>query len=117
MIYAGVKADDPRVKAAVKWISKHYDLSSNPGMGQAGLYYYYQTAAKALDASGLKEIADAQGKSHDWRRDLRAEILKRQRPDGSWVNENSRWMEGIPSLTTGYALLALSYCKPAAEKK
>ncbi len=117
MIYAGVKADDPRVKAAVKWISKHYDLSSNPGMGQAGLYYYYQTAAKALDASGLKEIADAQGKSHDWRSNLLAEILKRQRPDGSWVNENSRWMEGIPSLTTGYALLALSYCKPAAEKK
>ena len=49
MIYAGVRADDPRVKAARKWIQQHYDLSSNPGMGQAGLYYYYQTVAKALE--------------------------------------------------------------------
>ena len=54
MIYAGVGADDPRVKAALKWIQQHYDLSSNPGMGQAGLYYYYHTFAKALDAAGVR---------------------------------------------------------------
>ncbi|MEN6450075.1 MAG: prenyltransferase/squalene oxidase repeat-containing protein, partial [Thermoguttaceae bacterium] len=52
MIYAGLKKDDPRVKAAIKWIGKNYDLKSNPGMGQAGLYYYYHTFAKALDAFG-----------------------------------------------------------------
>ena len=33
MIYAGVKPDDPRVKAALGWLKKHYDLDSNPGMG------------------------------------------------------------------------------------
>ena len=47
MIYAGVGRDDPRVKAATKWIEQHYDLSNNPGMGPSGLYYYYQTFAKA----------------------------------------------------------------------
>jgi len=33
MIYAGVGPDDPRVKAAVKWLQSHYDVTSNPGMG------------------------------------------------------------------------------------
>ena len=33
MIYAGLKADDPRVKAAVAWLRKNYDLKNNPGLG------------------------------------------------------------------------------------
>jgi squalene-hopene/tetraprenyl-beta-curcumene cyclase len=37
MIYARVTPDDPRVKAVVKWIREHYDLTTNPGMGDAGL--------------------------------------------------------------------------------
>jgi squalene-hopene/tetraprenyl-beta-curcumene cyclase len=112
MIYAGIGPDDPRVKAAIQWIQKHYDLSSNPGMGNSGLYYYYHTAAKALTAAGLKELTDADGRKHDWRRELVAELVKRQRSDGSWLNADSRWMEGDPALVTGYALLTLSYCKP-----
>ena len=116
MIYAGVKSDDPRVKAAMKWIQQHYDVSTNPGMGTSGLYYYYHVFAKALDAAGVKELVDADGKSHDWRADLAAELLKRQRPDGSWINADPRWLEGEPALVTAYSLLALSYCKPAGEK-
>ncbi len=116
MIHAGVKADDPRVKAAVKWIGRHYDLTSNPGMGQAGLYYYYHTLAKALDAAEMDYVEDAAGNRHDWRRDLTAELLKRQAPDGSWANENIRWLEGESSLVTGYVLLTLAYCKPAADE-
>jgi squalene-hopene/tetraprenyl-beta-curcumene cyclase len=116
MIYAGVGPDDPRVKAAVKWIGQHYDLSSNPGMGTSGLYYYYHLFAKALDAVGMKEIVDADGTRHDWRSDLAGELMKRQRPDGSWINDDPRWLEGEPTLVTGYVLLALSYCKPDVEK-
>lgn len=116
MIYAGVGPDDPRVKAARKWIEQHYDLSSNPGMGRSGLYYYYHTAAKALAAVGVKQLIDAAGKKHDWRGELTAELVKRQRRDGSWVNSDSRWMEGDPALVTGYALLTLSYCKPGETK-
>jgi squalene-hopene/tetraprenyl-beta-curcumene cyclase len=112
MIYAGVSPDDPRIKAAVKWIGMHYDLTSNPGMGDAGLYYYYHTFAKALDAMKYDVFVDQQGVKHDWRAELRAELARRQLPDGSWVNEADRWMEGDPSLVTGYALLALAYCKP-----
>lgn len=111
MIYAGLNSDDPRVKAAVKWIQAHYTLEENPGMGSAGLYYYYQTYARALAALAIDEFEDARGKKHDWRAELIAELASRQQPDGSWINENSRWLEGNPNLVTGYVLLALSYAK------
>lgn len=110
MIYAGVDKDDKRVQAAIKWLSKNYDLEQNPGMGDAGLYYYYHTFAKALDALGEDTFKDEKGVAHDWRKELIAELKSRQQADGSWINENSRWLEGDPNLVTGYALLALSYC-------
>jgi squalene-hopene/tetraprenyl-beta-curcumene cyclase len=114
MIYAGVGPDDPRVKAAVKWLQQHYDLKSNPGMSkpEEGLYYYYHTFAKALDAMGKPEFVDDKGVKHDWRRELAAELLSRQKADGSWINGADRWMEGDPNLVTAYSLLALSYCRP-----
>jgi len=117
MIYAGVGPDDPRVKAALKWAQKHYGLDSNPGMGDAGLYYYYHTFAKALDASGLDVIEDGDGVKHDWRAELIEELRRRQKPDGSWLNENERWLEGDRALVTGYALLTLSYCRKAPQPK
>ena len=112
MIYAGVDADDQRVRAALKWIGKHYDVSSNPGMGQAGLFYYYHTFAKALDATNQDQITDEAGNQHRWRADLIAELARRQQTNGSWVNENERWLEGDPNLVTGYALLALAHAAP-----
>jgi hypothetical protein len=116
MIYAGVSKDDPRVKAALAWLKKNYDLQSNPGMGTSGLFYYYNTFAKALSAMGEDEFVDEKGVAHDWRKELVAELAKRQREDGSFINDDPRWMEGDPSLTTGYALLALSYTKPKSTK-
>ncbi|MBC8353921.1 MAG: terpene cyclase/mutase family protein [Planctomycetes bacterium] len=112
MIYAGVGPEDQRVKAAYTWIGKNYDLASNPGMGSSGLYYYYHTFAKALDAMRVEQVEDEAGAKHNWRAELIRELAKRQQPDGSWLNENDRWLEGDPNLVTGYALLALSYCKP-----
>lgn len=112
MLYAGVGPKDPRVKAAVAWVQKYYDLTSNPGLGDAGLYYYYHVFAKALDALGQDVVVDGEGKKHNWRAELVSELVRRQRPDGSWVNKNERWFESDPNLATGFALLALSYCKP-----
>ncbi len=113
MIYAGLTKDDPRVQAAVAWISKNYDVKNNPGMSDAGLYYYYHTFAKSLDALNVDELVDAQGKKHDWRRELTEELVRRQAADGSWVNSNPQWMEGDPNLATAFALLALTYCQPS----
>ena len=111
MIFAGVKPDDERVKAAYEWITKHYDLDENPGMADSGLYYYYHTFAKSLDAVGKPELVDDAGKSHDWKAELVAKMAKLQQHDGSWVNAQPRWLENDPNLVTGYVLLALSYCR------
>lgn len=112
MIYAGVSRDDPRVAAAIEFLRKHYDLESNPGMGQQGLFYYYHTMSKALDALGDTKFTDAKGEAHDWKREIRSKLADVQLEDGSWVNPNTRWMEGDPNLVSAYALLALSHCKP-----
>jgi squalene-hopene/tetraprenyl-beta-curcumene cyclase len=110
MIYAGLTEDDPRVKAAVGFLRQHYTLDSNPGMDQQGLFYYYHTMAKALDALGEDQFVDAAGKAHAWRVELSNKLKELQRADGSWVNDTTRWMEGDPNLVCGYALLALSHC-------
>lgn len=112
MVYAGLTKDDPRVKAAIAWLGKHYTFAENPGMGDAGLYYYFHTAAKSLDVLGADTFTDAQGREHDWRDELSTAIMARQREDGSWKNSNERWMEGETDLATSYALLALSACLP-----
>ncbi|MGC1276237.1 MAG: prenyltransferase/squalene oxidase repeat-containing protein [Planctomycetaceae bacterium] len=108
MVYAGLDKDDPRVKAAYDWARKHYTVTENPGLGQQGLYYYYQTLAKALDTMEVDQIEDTSGKSHDWRSDLSAQLLKSQNANGSWVNEADRWYEGDPNLVTAYVLMALN---------
>ena len=111
MVYAGLTKDDPRVKAAISWIETHYTVENNPGMGSAGLYYYYHLFGAALSAAGVDTLNDQEGKQHDWRADLVAELVKRQNQDGSWTNDNKRWLEGDKNLATSFALLALSYCR------
>lgn len=112
MLYAGVKADDPRVKAAMKWLQTNYSVDENPGLGSAGLYYYYHLMAKALDAVGDATFADNSNVEHDWRAELAAALIEKQADNGSWVNENNRWLEGDPNLATAFALLTLAYCQP-----
>jgi hypothetical protein len=110
LVYAGLKKDDPRAKAALDWIGKHYTLENNPGQGDAGLYYYYNTFGVALAASELEEITTDGGEAHNWRDDLVAELTERQQDNGSWVSSNRQWFENDPNLCTAFALLALSYC-------
>jgi squalene-hopene/tetraprenyl-beta-curcumene cyclase len=78
-------------------------------MGQAGLFYYYHTFAKAMDALGEEQFEDARMVRHEWRRELFDELKRRQRADGSWVNENRAFMENAPELATAFAVLSLSY--------
>jgi len=109
-LYAGIDKDDVRVQAALDWISRHYDLQSNPGVGQQGLFYYYHVFAKALDAYDQPTIKTADGQDHNWRSDLVKVLAEKQQADGSWTNPADRWYEGDPNLVTSYSLLALSYC-------
>jgi squalene-hopene/tetraprenyl-beta-curcumene cyclase len=106
-IYADLKRDDPRVTAVFDWLRRNYTLEENPGLGAQGLYYYFHTQAKALNAFGVKELELADGRKVNWRRDLASRLMDLQRPDGSWFNDNARWWEKDPALATSYAVLTL----------
>lgn len=116
-VFAGLKPDDPRVKAAWNWLQTNYTVDINPGFdtsrdpraGYQGLFYYYHSMARALEVFGAETITDADGKLHDWRAELGGRLLALQsKQDGSWVNANApRWWEGNPVLATAYALLTL----------
>ena len=114
MIYAKLKKDDYRVKAAVEWAKNHYTLTENPEMGPEGHYYYLQCFAKAHSALGTNLITTKDGETHFWRVDLIKQLLGSQKGNGSWINDGKdkngrpgRWMESVPELVTPYALFSL----------
>jgi len=111
MLYCGLSKEDPRVKAAYDWIRRHYTLDSNPGMpgkvSKQGLYYYYHVFARALSAYGEPVVIDSKNESHNWRVDVVKKLISLQRPDGSWVNEADRWLEGDANYITGLTVLTL----------
>ena len=107
-IYADVKESDPRVKAVKEWLAANYSVTENPGIGQEGLYYYYHTMAKALNTAGMDFVETPQGR-RNWREDLARQLFNLQKEDGSWNNENGRWMEKDSVLVTAYAVLALEH--------
>ncbi len=124
MLYAGVSKEDFRVQGAVEWIKRNYTLEINPGMeyagprgGLDGLFYYYHTFGKALDALGVDELQDVEGEIHFWRNELISKLAEIQQEDGSWVNESPRWLETDPNLVTSYVLLALSHARLQPQKK
>ena len=107
LIYAKLEPNDPRVVAVKEWLGKNYTVNENPNMGAEGLYYYYQAMAKALNAAGIDKLKLADGKEADWRKDLAGKLLSSQRENGSWLNDNGRWMESNPVLVTAYTVMAL----------
>jgi squalene-hopene/tetraprenyl-beta-curcumene cyclase len=109
-LYCSVSRSDPRVQSAWSWLRANFDVEQNPKMGSDGLYYYYHTMSKTLAVWGDKTLTDASGKKHPWGQELGRAIIRRQREDGSWMNQNGRWRENAPALTTGYALLSLANC-------
>lgn len=120
MIYANLERDDPRMVAAMDWISKNYELDQNPGMPDKqklqGLFYYYITKARALNAYGVSTITvqrpsvnggEPKTEKRDWANDLIATIVKHQHEDGWWANTETRWLESQPVLVTTYCVIAL----------
>ena len=116
MVFAGLTPEDPRVKAALEWISNHYSVQENPGLGQQGVYYYFQIFAKSLATLDLDYATDTDGKQHDWRKELAEHLFQRQQAIGAWLNKNDRWYEGDPNLATAYTLMAMKYCEPKPLK-
>ena len=108
LIYAKVDAKDERVASAMYRAMRHCTLTENPGLGQEGLYYFYNTLSKCMAAMGEETVAKEDGDEVRWQDDLADRLMELQSDDGFWVNENNRWWEADPVLVTSYALLALS---------
>jgi squalene-hopene/tetraprenyl-beta-curcumene cyclase len=114
-VYAGLSRDDRRVLAALDWIKQNYTLTENPGAGTDGLYYYFVTFARALDAYGEPVLmtvppGGTRGvEPRDWANDLIDRLAELQNEDGSFQSVDDRWMENNPVLITAYAVLALEH--------
>jgi squalene-hopene/tetraprenyl-beta-curcumene cyclase len=109
-----LKADDPRVAAALAWATKNYQFEANPGMTKGkekqGLYYYYRIMAKTFDLIDATTLTLPDGRIVDWRADLFAAIKAQAKVNGdqaSWTNDADRWQEGVPVLVTSYVLRSL----------
>ena len=121
MMFAGIPAEDPRVVALLGWISNNWTLDRNPGFensedpeqaGQQGYFYYLYTVARALSAYEQATgeplvVRDADGRKHNWRAEIAKAVLARQAEDGSWRNPVDRWMEGMKTLATSFAMQTL----------
>ena len=116
MVFAGLTPDDKRVKAANEWISRHYSVQENPGLGQQGLYYYFQVFAKSLSTLDVDHLVDIKGVSHDWRKELAEQLFQLQSENGAWLNKNDRWYEGDPNLSTAYVLIAMKHLEPKSSR-
>lgn len=117
-LYADLTRDDPRVVAAYEWLKQNYTLEENPGIGTDGMYYYFVTFARAMDAWNESTIevtirgsGDARTETRDWANDLIDRLATLQNDDGSFRSVDDRWMENNQVLITSYALLALQHAR------
>ncbi len=106
MCSAKLDKADPRVRQSVEWIDRNWSVDENPGMGNQGLYYFYDIMTRALDAAKIDRVGP-----HEWKKELGSKIVSLQREDGSWYNDNNRFWESDPVLCTSFALLALELCR------
>ena len=118
LIYADVDRKDPRVQSAVDWAANHWTLDENPGMGDEGLFYFYNILGKALDAFGSDTIVQEGKEPVRWREDLVRKLVSLQKRDkkdpdkGFWVNTNNRFWEKDRVLVTAYTIITLNKALP-----
>jgi squalene-hopene/tetraprenyl-beta-curcumene cyclase len=108
LLACGVPPHDGRVLAARRWLRDHFSAALHPGRFAAGraamqasIYYYWcWSLARALVTTGdlVEHRAEA----------LAEELLRRQRPDGAWVNTAFEVREDDPLVATPFAVGALT---------
>ena len=80
-------------------IAVHPDFANQP--------WVYMSYNKAL----------ADGKEADWRKDLARKLLSSQRENGSWLNDNGRWMESNPVLVTAFTVMSVEQIHDSIPEK
>lgn len=115
MVYCDLSRDDVRVRAALDYARRHYTVDENPAKGMEGYFFYLHIMSKALNACGEGDLTLADGTKANWREDVAAKLLALQNDDGSWKNEEGRFMEAVPTLATAYSLVTLKNVMGTAQ--
>lgn len=117
LVYCELEPTDPRVRSTLDWASRHWTLEENPGVGDQGLYFFYNVIGRSLTAAGIKEIpvAGEEGKTINWSDELIKKVSSLQKENGIWVNKNGRFWENDPVLSTSYSILSLTFSTGKAK--
>jgi squalene-hopene/tetraprenyl-beta-curcumene cyclase len=117
LVYCELEPTDPRVRSTLDWASRHWTLEENPGVGDQGLYFFYNVIGRSLTAAGIKEIpvAGEDGKTINWSDELIKKVSSLQKENGIWVNKNGRFWENDPVLSTSYSILSLTFSTGKAK--
>lgn len=115
---AGLPENDPHVAAAVDWLNAHPRVDAVPGFpsdevstaAAQGLFYYY--AAALAQATAAFPDAPFAARAPE----LAAELISRQRPDGSWANTIATMREDDPLTATCLALDALATLRDLQQR-
>lgn len=75
----GVPVEDQRIQRAVKWLERHYTITSNPG-AYSWHYYYLVALQRALDLYPPVETLGG----HNWYKEAVNYIVAHQEADGRW---------------------------------
>lgn len=118
LIRCGLPKDHPRVQAALRWLERNYSISTVPGtyapdrevLRDATYYYWVWAVAHAFAGLGMREIETGSGRLK-WAEPLAEELLKRQKPDGSWTNKYTDAKEDDPLVATPWAAAVLAICR------
>jgi squalene-hopene/tetraprenyl-beta-curcumene cyclase len=116
LLACGLPPEDSRVQAALGWLAERFGASAHPGRfapGRAGVkasisFYYCWSVAQALLAGGAVL---------PWAQELAADLLRLQRPDGSWRNTAVEVREDDPIVATSEAACALAVCRAALFRR
>jgi squalene-hopene/tetraprenyl-beta-curcumene cyclase len=122
LLDCGLPRDHPLVRQAGAWLGGNFSADRNPGRfiaANAGLcqstyYYYAWSVSRALPKLDRKTIP-ASRVTPSWPVALAEELLKRQRPNGSWANDYSDGKEDEPLVATPLAVSALEACRESLE--
>jgi len=115
LLLCGVPPDHVRVAQARAWLTADFGADRHPGSydtsreagRQAVYFYFHHSASQAFSALALEEI-DSGGRKVRWREAVAAELLARQRQDGSWSNAVLLTQEDEPLVATSFAVLTLA---------
>jgi hypothetical protein len=124
LLRCGLAPDHPRVAAARRWLERHFSAVANPGAFEpsraverdATYYYYAWSVAHAFRALGVREIR-GEGRPVAWAGALARELIRRQRPGGTWANRATASKEDDPLVATSFAAGALGICRPLLQRR